>query len=456
MIMKQILKNKYSCSLLLIVVLIEMGCEKFLQEKPDSQLAVPTTISDYQAILDNDGVFNLVPMGLGEASADNYYLSYENWSALDLDNRNIYTWRSEINLDNLRNNEWMYLYRQVYYANVVLEGIQLSLNKSSSQWSNVQGQALFYRARVFFIIATTFAQAYDKATASGDLGIPLRLSSDFNQKSTRASIQETYEQIINDLKNAIRLLPVIPKHVMRPSKPAAYGMLARVYLAMRKYKQAGIYADSCLSLYDNLLDFNNLNALDEFPIQIFNKETIFYAKGGLTMINDRRAKVDTTLLSLYEPNDLRKEIFFRENEDGSFAFKGNYTESPSLFMGIATDEMMLIKAECLARNGSVSKAMKVLNALLVKRWKAGTFAPFTASDKKTAIKLILTERRKELLMRNLRWMDLKRLNKEQEFKRDLIRNLNGKTYVLKPGAHGYSLPIPQSVIELSGMQQNPR
>ena len=90
-----------------------------------------------------------------------------------------------------------------------------------------------------------------------------------------------------------------------------------------------------------------------------------------------------------------------------------------------------------------------------KRWKTGTFNPFTASDPTEALALILQERRKELLMRGLRWMDIKRLN-EEGAGISLSRRLNSQLITLSPGDPRFALPIPEDVIALSGMQQNPK
>ncbi|SEM08104.1 hypothetical protein SAMN05216436_101351 [bacterium A37T11] len=57
-------------------------------------------------------------------------------------------------------------------------------------------------------------------------------------------------------------------------------------------------------------------------------------------------------------------------------------------------------------------------------------------------------------MRGLRWMDIKRLNKEGA-NITLTRNLNGQIYTLPPNDPRFALPIPEDVIDLSGMQQNP-
>jgi hypothetical protein len=100
--------------------------------------------------------------------------------------------------------------------------------------------------------------------------------------------------------------------------------------------------------------------------------------------------------------------------------------------------------------------MADLNALLIKRWKTGTFIPFTATNADDALAKILDERRKELVLRGTRWMDLRRLNKDSRFAKTVLRKLYGITYLLPPNDNRYTFYIPQSVIDISGIQQNQR
>ena len=96
-----------------------------------------------------------------------------------------------------------------------------------------------------------------------------------------------------------------------------------------------------------------------------------------------------------------------------------------------------------------------LNTLLVKRWATGSFVPLTAVDNNDAINKILLERRKELLFRGLRWIDIKRLNVEG---RNIIlkRKLPDGTIVsIAPNSNYYALPLPKDLIDLTGMPQNP-
>ena len=129
-------------------------------------------------------------------------------------------------------------------------------------------------------------------------------------------------------------------------------------------------------------------------------------------------------------------------------FKGSYAQSTSVhFSGITTAEMYLVRAECYARKGNKDAALADLNTLLVRRWKAGSFIPVTAATSQDAFNKIMIERRKELLMRSLRWVDLKRLNKEGA-NIVLKRVENGQTYTLLPNANYYALPIPKDIIDL--------
>lgn len=121
-----------------------------------------------------------------------------------------------------------------------------------------------------------------------------------------------------------------------------------------------------------------------------------------------------------------------------------------------SDEVYLIRAECRARSGDLSGAMSDLNALLKKRWnKSAIFREYTANTIEEAVKLILTERRKELLYRGTMWSDMRRMSLEPTYALSFSRSINGQLYQLLPNGSGYIHQIPQVIIELSGMEQNP-
>jgi hypothetical protein len=440
------------------VLIMCSSCKKdWLNVKPDKKLVVPHTLPDLQAMLDYTSVFNNGQPALGEVGTDDYYILYPDWLALYTNTeRNGYVWAKDV-YSGESVTDWMLAYQRVFYENYVLETIESVPVDSNniSNWNNVKGSALFRRGFDFYSLADVFAKPFDSVTAKSDPGIPLRLDPDINEKSSRATVWQTYEQIIADLKASLPLLPDMPAYKTRPSKAAAYATLSRTYLNMGNYRQSLIYADSCLSLHAALLDYNALDTSSSYPFPIFNDEVIYHAAlNYFDVISNYVAIVDSTIYRSYDTNDLRKYLFI--NTKGQYRrFKGGY-DGYTGFKGIASDEMYLVSAECNARLGNMDAAMERLNTLLITRWKAGSFTPFTPSTSDEALRLILNERRKELIFRGLRWTDLRRLNKDPRFAITLTRNLNGVVYTLPPNDDRYTLPIPDQEIKISGIAQNPR
>lgn len=447
--------------LLFITLFVFSGCEKFLAEKPSKKLVVPSGLDDYQALLDNISFTNLTGVSAGAVSSDDYYLTDVKFDALTSENdRRMYTWEKDYVFSTSGFNNWSDTYNSVYYANTVILGMdKIARNAANAkEWDNVKGQALFCRGYSYLDGATVWCLAYNEQTAENDLGLPLRLNTDFNELSKRSTLRRTYDQIISDLKGAVALLPSNALSKFRANKAAGYGLLARAYLFMRKYEEASLYADSCLALQNELLDYNRLTLTANYPIDMSINPEFLYARYLKTtpILSTTNPVTIPELYNSFEEDDLRKLAFFTKNSDGSFYFKGSYFGRSSLFSGIATDEVLLIKAECLAIANDPQGSMALINQLRMNRWdKNKVYRPYFSSDPVEARQLVLMERRKELMMRGLRWMDVKRLNKEG-YNISLSRTVHGKIYTLGPNDLRFALPIPEDVIALSGMEQNKR
>jgi len=463
--------NKQSWSSLIGLLLLVMtsvltgGCHKddFLGKNPNSSLVVPTTLTDFQNLLDNDQVMNLFP-ALGEISADNYFIDQSLWQSAGTRVQNAYTWQGDIFDGEGSDEDWNDPYQQVYYANVVLDGLgKLKTDNSTiATYNSVKGQALFTRAFGLYNVAQLFAPVYDAMTAATDSSIPLRLSQDVKAPTVRSTVKQTYDQITGDLRIAVGLLPatVSMTYVNRASRPAAQALLARIYLSMRKYDSAGIYADSALLSHLTLIDYNLFNSGSLFPFSRQNAEVLYQSSfvtyqgysQVLTGANYPDCFIDSTLIRSYKPNDLRPSFYYYLiGVTDSFGLKGSYTGLVFPFGGLATDEVYLIRAECRARSGDTSGAASDLNTLLVNRWKTGSFNQYTYATLDT----VLSERRKELPFRGVRWSDLRRLNKEGANIK-LFRKINGSVDSLAPNSIRYVLPIPPDVLLLSGIKDNPR
>lgn len=417
--------------------------------KPDKKLAVPAIGSDLWAILDNYTIMNQSSPIAGEDYTDNYYLTEASYNAIaNVDRRNNYIWsdRGE------RIGDWSTPYRAIFYANVVLD--ELENMDVLSDRDEIEGSALFFRAFLFYELAQVFAPQYSSETLMA-ASIPLRLTADLNVPSSRSTVEETYNKITDDLKYAAAKLPTVSSPKNRPSKAAAYGMLARVYLNMGDYLQAGYYADSCLAIYNELIDFSKLSITASAPIARFNEEVIFASRSYTesTLLFTSRCRVDTVLYDLYEANDLRKLIYFRPNADGSYTVKASYDGSyaGAFFNGIATDEQYLILSECQARLGHLEDAMNTLSVLMRNRKLHDVNGAFGEPTAEQALDIILGERRKELFMRGTRWSDIRRLNLEDRYRVTLERKIGDKRFVLPPNDSRYVTPIPNIVKNASDL-----
>jgi tetratricopeptide (TPR) repeat protein len=464
--------GRYGFLLLLLLILSTTGCTKFLDQKPNKSDVIPTTLNDLQTLLDNASIAvnSRSSAAFSELVADNYYVNTNDWQSMLQGSTSgksealNYIWDKQAIP---YNNGWYFPYQNpVYYSNIVLDQLSVvNVKPGEEQKLNaIKGSALFYRAFAFWGLAQLFCKPYAAENASSP-GIVLRLTSNVSAPSARATVQQTYDQVIADLKTAADLLPLTTVFSTRPTRTAAYAALARAYLSMRDYINAAQYANLALQQSNTLMDYNTLVPVGSPPVKSFNPEVIFH-DGALftTLLFPGIHKIDSTLYASYDGNDLRKTVFFGANtgaDSGTYFFQGSYDGNgrngpSSIFDGLTVDEMYLIRAECAARKGNKDAALLDLNTLMIKRWNNnGSWVPFTAADATDALNKILVERRKELLFRGLRWSDIRRLNLEGA---NIIpqRIIAGTTYSLPPNDLRTVMLIPIAEINYAGVAQNPR
>lgn len=459
-------KRLFNLITICLIILCQCSCKKYLEVKPNKNEVVPNNLEHLEALLKNEQALNNLSPALLEMLSDNYYVTLEDWSLLlsieGLNSQSLhYIW--DANAIPFKES-WIDSYQKpIYISNLVLDYLPLVEIQNGEQFmaQEIKARALFYRANAFYELAQVYCKPYHSAGKS-DPGLALRTTSDINVRLGRASIQESYDRILNDLKEAASILPLKVKHLSEPSRAAAFGLLARVYLSMRDYNNAWHYANLGLQLHPELMDYNTLVPVKSPPISSFNSEVIYHAKAGpADIMASFSAKIDSNLYKSYNINDLRKTIYFQANDGdntGSYAFRGSYhgSQNPgNVFTGITTSELYLIRAECFARQGSISDAMADLNLLMKNRWKASEWIPFSAVSTEDALEKVLEERRKELVFRGQRWSDLRRFNLEGR-NITLKRILGKNTYSLPPNDLRWVCLIPNEVINLSGIEQNAR
>jgi len=449
--------------LLFLLYFAISSCKKedqFLNATPKSGLSLISNLNDLQLLLQADQTLNIQYAGLGELSTDDFYVISSVFNSRPAYMQNVYIWAKNPYPGQV-NSDWNSDYHAIYVVNRVLDGLQeLGTQGDQTKYNSIKGTALFFRATRYYDLLQNFAKAYQSQSASNDMGVPLRLSSDINDVVPRSSVQVCYSQIISDLQTAIDLLPNTVQAKTLPTKACAYGFLSRTYLSMSDYDNSLKYATLSINANSTLTDYNTLiptafalTNLSQFPLSecLYISTMNNYNLDGIT-----RAIVDSTLYASYQDNDLRKSDLFvlytgHQRYIGSYDFL-----TSNQYNGVANDEVYLNRAECNARKGNTSAAMNDLNTLLVKRYKTGTYVNRTASGPQDALSQILLERRKELCFRGTRWTDLRRLNLDPSTQTTLTRNINGAVYTLPPNDLRYVLLIPDQEIQLTGIPQNPR
>lgn len=431
------------------------GCTSFLDVKSDSKLAVPSSLEDFQALMNATDSRLAVPEG--EVLSADHYLPDEEYDALFCQtNRDLYRFEDSPMIQPCDGSGgWASAYDNIYRANVAIHGVAAfeKENGISARSANVKGQGYFARAISLFELAQVWCAAYDPQRAQSTLGVPLKVTDDFNEKTVRSSLKETFDRIVDDLQEAATLLPDQQNNMYWASKVAAWAYLARVYLYMQNYEEAKVYAEKCMASGLKLLDYHHVDGNKPYPFKVDGNPEVIYPRFLSTdyySISIKISRMDSVLFQQYDEDDFRKSLFFNQNSDGLF-FRGDYGGGGGgSFCGPTIGEMYLIEAECAARVGKRIEAVNTLQKFLNYRLSK----PISVSETEV-LDRVLKERRKELLRRGVRFGDVKRLN-TLGAGITLKRTIRGQEYLLPPNDSRANILIPQKVIEQSNIAQNPR
>ena len=458
-------KSRYFYLIMASAIFSFASCKKYVEIKPQGQIT-PTTVNDYQLLLNNSTVFNL-SYGTNDFPTDDIALidtglisSIQPVSLL-----NIYEWKDLFYQSNEDDPDWNALYQQIYTANVVIQGLPSATSGTTALIPKLIAEAKAHRAYAYLCLVNQYAQVYNASNADKTPGIPLLLVPTYTQSLQRASEATIYSQVLNDLNASIAALPDLPTTKTDPSKAAAYAMLARTYLYMGDYANALKNADLALALQSTLLSLNS--ALNGVPAGFFypafylplsqdNPEVILMKAADN---QDAPLNLSDELLNLLGPKDLRTYFFTYNGPDLGY-YPGTYfAYSPyeARNEGPTVPEMMLIKAECLARTQQGQQGLTVVNMLRQNRFKPADYTALTASTDHQALLLILQERRRELFAKGFRLFDLKRYNTDAALAKTITHPLNGIRLTLAPGGNRYVYPIATKIISANPeIIQNPR
>lgn len=446
-----------------IICLLLDGCgPAFLDVKRDLSQEVPTKLEDFDLMLANTTVFNHTSGHvMGSIAGEEFHLSQSAFDQLGQPyEKNTYLWRDEEFVGN-EAMDWNHPYQRILYCNVILDGLarpDLQMD-DNERYDRIMGEALFHRANAEYMLSQQFAAVYGDDGHS-EFGIPLIHNVNPTAISVRSTVTETYRSIEDDLNKSAGLLKESSSNIFRPNRISALGLLARLNLVKGDYEKALRFAEEALRYKNSLMDYATVSKGPDYIFPINGKdnaEIIFYDVSfyGLALLRDKyRANDD--LLKLYTKGDLRRELYFRPETSGGYSYRGSYTGGGNFFTGIATDELHLIASESAIRTGEISLGLDYLNMLLSARFTAGSFSPFKNIEPSDALDVVLTERRKSMPNRGLRWSDLRRLNFLDGENLQLSRQMNGATFELGGMDRRFIFLAPSNVIDRSEVQQIPR
>lgn len=470
--------------LLLCVLILFSGCENFLNINPDSEVVnddmfnTAEGVEDalygvYMSMVKEDMYGGNMSVLIPEILAQNFVTGeeiYQEMSCLNYDNT--YSKNSSKSI-------WSESYLVISYLNNIIENLDHKNEKDFRYYKLYRGEALGLRAAIHFDILRLFAVQMTSADENAKKkAIPYVTKYTF-KVTPFSSVEEVYDKIIVDLKEAETclmedesLMPAVRKgnekgftgaRELHFNYYAAQAMLARVYWMKGDLKNAKLYADKVIQ----------------------SGKFIFAAKGMLSTFMKRRVSLSETIWGLYTINigsflydkqlksnilklpstwkelykvtggdvgekDEREKVWFTtkdfegslkdvcikimdENNDVSPYTGGGYLG----FSMIRLPEMYYIMAEALLEEGNAGKARVYLDSVVAVRGLV-KFAD-REFERKITIDDIMNEWRKEFYGEGIWWYCLKRKNK------DIF--VHERNTIVAGSDKIYTLPIPADEFE---------
>jgi hypothetical protein len=325
-------------------------------------------------------------------------------------------------------------------------------------------------------------------------GVPLitdvlESSEDIDAATQRASQEEIYAAIEQDLIDAAMVLPsdIPPSEYGRVSSYAAKGLLGKVYLYQQKWGESKQMCDDIKNggfalmsdyamIWREAGEFSEesiweVNCIGTTPNLGINNYFVVQAPRGAGGLGWGFNTPTQDLVDAYEPGDVRKDATIITS--GQTLWDGHVTNAaaPNLYYNYKSyvsktmetfngddinsnknlrilryGEILLISAEVENELGNLAEADTVLNKIRV-RAGLGKIHPVNKDLMREAI---WNERRFEMAFEHDRLFDLRRTGRAGE-----VLRAHGKNYI--DGKHDL-FPIPQTQIDLSGnkLTQNPQ
>ena len=356
---------------------------------------------------------------------------------------------------------WTTAYKLIYTANTVIEGVSQSGKLTTLTRQQLEGEARFVRAFTYFYLVNLFGKA------------PLVLTTDYRVNATikRAEIDLVYAQILTDLLASKELLSVNyvngsnapTQERFRPNRFAALTLLARVYLYLKDWENAELYASAVINetaTYElsHSLDDVFLAGSKEAIWQVSQPSDATNSVEGVYFIPTSGSVnqiISENLLNSFEEGDNRrtKWIGFYQGASTSFFYPFKYkvrnnTIKSEHSIVLRLTELYLIRAEARAQQERLNGSESAASDLNIVRERAG-LPELSFGTKEGALSAVLRERRVELFSEwGHRWFDLRRSGVANEVLGDHKPNWNEQDLL-------YPIPEKELMTNPSLAPQNP-
>lgn len=478
-------------NILLLVGLIAAvsGCKAYLEEEPTRQSTIKTA-DQLEALINNATQFsadgtpgNGGTNGTAGYSTDDTEIPLDAYAAntagkWTIDNLYFYTFKIDEIIGISSDPVWNGEYRKIFTANLVLSNIDRVTGEPELK-SELRADAHFIRAYSYWVLVNHHCLPMTDANKNEPgLGLPLKLTTDYEEPFSRSTLKETYDLILADMNEAKKTsrTDVDLTKPWRVSKKAVDAFLSRYYLFLGNYTESLTHTNSALASTNAVLvDFHTIVAGTQqnytAPVaSIINSEFydytavkfLFWKEFYLPRFSYQSSQwliPSTALRNLYDQaNDLRFKWLFLQNSNRRFSIVSHnlyryafFSDGRYIPTGPTVAEMLLNKAEILARQGNVADAMTTVNLLRAKR--LNTPDPLTATTQDEAIAKVLEERRRELPF-SFRWYDIRRFSVNNYPADDVtvtrtfykvnvgsVDITTTQTYTLPVGSKRYAVPI---------------
>lgn len=332
---------------------------------------------------------------------------------------------------------WTLQYTSIDHANNIIANIPLDENSKESL-KHLKGQAYALRGHNYLNLVRQYQFTYVKDPQAKAVPIYTEPTNPTTEPKARATVQEVYDQIISDLKEAERLLPGFERTVKnRFDLHVVYGLLARTYLTLEEWALAAEYAQKAREGYPIMSATQYTEGFNDVgnPEWIWgHPQTATQNLGGASYLS----YIDTTpyttnasgtnlyfgynsimpdphFIALFESGDIRKSLFDIANQPAEAIyrsyryrkFRNKHPNRDGHIVLMRSSEQLLIQAESKARLDDVPAAVEILNELRLKRNLPALSA--SSFNKASVLEAIFLERRKELWGEGFRLYDILRL-----------------------------------------------